>query len=64
MDTRRLELLEERNERLFKLLGTLDYMVQRDPESTLTVELVRELLEQIAYGEKGEKDGQKPNLGT
>lgn len=48
----RLKLLEERNERLFKLLGTLDYMVQRDPESTLTVELVRELLEQVAYGEK------------
>jgi hypothetical protein len=54
MDTRRLELLEERNERLFKLLGTLDYMIQNEPESTMSVKLVRELLEQVAYGEKGD----------
>lgn len=48
----RLKLLEERNERLFKLLGYLDYMVQNELESTMSVQLVRELLEQVAYGEK------------
>ena len=50
----RLLLLEQRNERLFRMLGHLDYMVQHEPDSRFTVELVKELLEGIAYGKEVE----------
>lgn len=54
----RLKLLEERNERLFILLGALDYMAKHETDSTMSVQLVRELLEQVAYGDtkEGGKD--------